>query len=59
MELEFDLELGKTYTVEKADGSIITFKFIGGKPACGEIDGKATTIDKIFQGKFTSYWETE
>lgn len=51
-------ELGKTYTVEKVDGFIITFKFIGGEPACGEIDGKAMTIDEILQGGYTSYYET-
>lgn len=33
-------EIGKTYTVTKVDGTVLTFKFLGGNPLQVEFNGK-------------------
>lgn len=33
-------EIGKTYTVIKVDGIVLTFKFLGGNPLQIEFNGK-------------------
>lgn len=33
-------EIGKTYIVTKADGTVLTFKFLGGNPLKVEFNGK-------------------
>ncbi len=53
------LYLGKVYTVLKTDGSIITFKFIGGEKPSGEINGKEIDLYLILTGGYLSYWEEE
>ena len=33
-------EVGKIYTITKADGTVLTFKFLGGNPLKVEFNGK-------------------
>lgn len=33
-------EIGKTYIVTKADGTVLTFRFLGGNPLTVEFNGK-------------------
>ncbi len=53
------LELGITYTVLKADRTIITFKFVGGQNPDGEVDGVRKPLYDILSGGYLSYWETD
>ena len=50
-------ELGKYYAVHKTDNTIITFRFVGGEPPCGEINGERIALAVIFNNGFNSYWE--
>ena len=51
------LTLGTFYTFLKTDGTTVTFKFIGGEKACGEIDGQSIEIYTILNAGYLSYWE--
>ena len=51
------LVVGATYTVAKTDGTTITFKFIGGGPPMGEVDGERILLTKILEGYILAYWE--
>jgi len=51
------LTIGIAYTVLKADGSTVSFKFIGGKTPCVDVDGKIEELYQVLSGGFLSYWE--
>ena len=52
-------ELGKYYAVLKTDGTIITFKFVGGETPCVEINGEYIPLNTILIDGFQAYWEVQ
>lgn len=52
-------ELGLTYGVLKEDETIIIFKFIGGNPPCGIVEGEKVLLDVIMSGGYVRYWEVK
>ena len=52
-------ELGKYYTVNKVDGNVITFRFVGGEPPCGEVNEKRIPLSKIFYGGYITVTSNE
>lgn len=44
----------ESYVVVKTDGTTITFKFVGGEPPQGEVNGIRIPLTEIFSGGFIS-----
>lgn len=53
------LEVGKTYSLLKEDGSIVTFKFIGGKLPTVVVENESKALHSILFDRFLAYWEEE
>ena len=51
------LVLGTTYTVLKADGKTVTFKFIGGETPSVEVNNETLDLYLVLRGGYLSYWE--
>jgi len=53
------LEIGKTYTILKADNTTVTFKFAGGEPPCGIREEQRIPLYEIVGGGYLAYWEAD
>lgn len=50
------LEIGNYYSVLFADGSVVSFRFIGGNPPTVDIAGKEVNLVALLTKPVLAYW---